>query len=431
VSEKTLRNLLAALAVVVVGAGITFVLVKTAKRPERKEPEPSRPVVSTVTVAADHDPVRVRGFGSVRAKRAVDVVPQVSGRVVEKSPHFETGALVDEGDVLLRLEDTDYVLAVRQARANVAQAEVSLAQAEEEAMVARREWENIGASRFAGEDGEPSPLVLREPQLRLARANLEAARAAQSQAEVNLSRCTLRAPFTGRVLRADADVGQLLTMGMNVGRVHAVDVAEIYVPVADADLAWIRTEQEGGGDDPVPVDVSADFAGRRHHWQGRAVRLGGAMDAASRMVPVVIELEDPFRPSGDRPGLIEGLFVDVEFSTEPPAGAVVIPRSALRPGDRVWVVDDQSRIRLRDVQLARAGVEQAVVSAGLAPGEEICVSNLQYVTDGMPVRVAGRAPADERDTAAAPDGDRPALGKKSAGDADGSAAAAADGGDAR
>ena len=135
--------------------------------------------------------------------------------------------------------------------------------------------------------------------------------------------------------------------------------------------------------------VSADFAGDRHHWEGRAVRLGGAVDNRSRLVSVVIEIPDAYRRTGDRPPLIEGMFVDVLFSTDPPPGAAVIPRSALRPQDKVWVIDPESRLEIRSVQVARAGVDQAIITAGLAAGERICTSNLKYVTSGMPVQVEG------------------------------------------
>ncbi len=387
-SAKTLRNMLSATAVLVLGLVVTAVLVKTAKRPERQEPPASRPVVAVHRVLADDVPVRIRGFGSVKAKRSVDLVPEVSGRVLEKSPHLEPGAYIDAGELLLRLDDTNYVLAAEQARANVAQAEVNLAQAQEEVQVARREWDRMEAGSLGGTgDAEPTPLVLRLPQLKLAEANLEAAKAARRQAEVNLERCTMRAPFDGRVLKADVDEGDFLAAGVAVGSVYATDMAEVTVPVADADLAWITV---GGRDAAgVPVDVSAEFAGARHHWQGRAVRLGGAVDDRSRLVPVVVEIPHPYRREGDRPALIEGMFVEVEFTAPAPAGAVVIPRPALRPGDLVWLVDDEGRLRLRDVQVARAGIDQAVITAGLAAGDRVCISNLQYVTDGMPVRVEG------------------------------------------
>jgi RND family efflux transporter MFP subunit len=390
VSPKTLRNLLTAALILVVGLAATVVLVKTARRPERQAPPPSRPVVAVHEVEPDNEPVRIRGYGSVRAKRSVDLVPEVRGRVVAKSAHLEPGAYIEVGEVLLRIDDTDYVLALEQARANVAQAQVTLAQAEEEALVARREWEQVGAGGFGGvQDAEPTPLVLRIPQLNLAKANLEAAKAALRQAEVNLERCTITAPFDGRVLRADVDEGQFLAAGVAVGSLYATDMAEVTVPVADADLAWITVgKRDKAG---VPVVVSAEFAGARHHWPGRAVRLGGAVDDRSRLVPVVVEIPNPYRREGDRPALVEGMFVEVEFTAPPPDGAVVIPRTALRPGDQVWVVDEEGRLDIRNIRVARAGVEQAVVTEGLTVGERVCVSNLQYVTAGMPVRVEGAA----------------------------------------
>ncbi len=396
-SPKTLRNLLSAAGILLLGLVVTVILIKTANRPQRQAPPPSRPVVAVHEVTPDSDPVVVRGFGSVKAKRSVDLVAEVRGRVVAKSARLEPGAYITTGEMLLKIDDTDYVLAVAQARANVAQAQVTLAQAEEEAQVAAREWEQMGSG------AEATPLVLREPQLALARAGLDAAKAALVQAEANLSRCTISAPFDGRVLAANIDQGDFVAAGAPLGSLYATDMAEVTVPVADSDLSWITVARRG--ESGVPVDVSAEFAGARHHWQGHAVRLGGAVDQRSRLVPVIVEIPDPYRREGDRPALVEGMFVEVEFSAPPPADAVVVPRSALRPGDEVWVVDGENRLRIRRVTVARAGVEQAVVTAGLAAGEQVCTSNLQYVTDGMPVRVAGREPAGrpaaEGDTTAA------------------------------
>ena len=388
-SPKTLRNLLTALVILALGVASAGILVKIGKKPERKVPPASRPVVSAFTVSDETDPIRVRSFGSVKAKRSVSVVTRVNGEVMEKSPHFEAGGYFSKGETLLKIEDTDYVLAVEQARANVAQSEYNLARAEEEAQVAQREWDRIGNEGYdTAEGSEPTALVMHEPQLKLARANLDAARAAQSQAELNLERCTITAPFDGRVLDTGIDAGQFIRSGTALGTIYATDIAEVTVSIADDDLAWITVNYEAS-DGGVPVDVSAEFAGAEHHWQGRAVRLGGAVDSRSRLVSVVVEIPNPYERSGNRPPLIEGMFVDVLFSSEPPAGSVVIPRTALRPGDKVWVIDEKHALRIRQVQVARAGIEQAIITGGLASGDRICTSNLQYVTDGMPVRVEG------------------------------------------
>jgi RND family efflux transporter MFP subunit len=286
------------------------------------------------------------------------------------------------------------VLAVQRAEAEVAQARYSLATAEEEAAVARREWEQIRRGPGGDDAEEPNPLVFREPQLALARANLAAAEAALAQARLNLDRCRLRAPFAGRTRESAVDAGQFVRAGTPVGAIYATDVAEITVSIPDADLAWIPVPR--GPDDPrpgAPVTVRAEFAGDRHRWAGRAVRLGGAVDRQSRLVPVVVEVVDPYRSEGDRPPLVEGMFVEVIFAEPAPEGAVAIPRAGLRPGGKAWLVDADGILSIREIRVARAGVEQAVVTGGLNPGDRICISNLQYVTDGMQVRVAGRAAA--------------------------------------
>jgi RND family efflux transporter MFP subunit len=364
-------------------------------KPERQTPPASRPVVSAFRVAPETEPIRVKSFGSVKAKRSISVVPRVSGEIVEKSPHFEAGGYFKAGQILLRIDDTDYIMAAQQARANVAQSEYNLALAEEEAQVALREWDRIGSDGMDPDaSSEPTALVMHEPQLKLARANLQSAKAALDQAELNLDRCTITAPFDGRVLDTAVDAGQFIRSGANLGTIYATAIAEVTVTIADDDLAWITVnyDAEDGG---VPVDVTADFAGARHHWDGRAVRLGGAVDNRSRLVSVVVEIPNPYERSGKRPPLIEGMFVDVMFTSQPPAGAVVIPRSALRPNDQVWIIDTENRLQIRQVVVARAGVEQAIITEGLATGERVCTSNLQYVTNGMPVRVEGDpAPAN-------------------------------------
>ena len=251
----------------------------------------------------------------------------------------------------------------------MAQAEYNLALAEEEAQVARREWERIGSDGLdADAAAEPTALVLHEPQLKLARANLKSAKAALDQAEVNLDRCTITAPFDGRVLDTIVDAGQFIRSGPPSAPSTPPTSPRSPSPIADDDLAWITVNYDAD-DGGVPVDVSAEFAGARHHWEGRAVRLGGAVDNRSRLVPVVVEIADPYERSGDRPPLIEGMFVDVLFTAEPPAGAVVIPR--VRPAARRQGLGRRSenRLQIREVEVARAGVEQAIITGGLAAGD--------------------------------------------------------------
>lgn len=412
-SQSVMRKIVLPVGIVLVAVVLLLVLKHFRPQPTRHKPPQPRPVVTIYTIESEADKILVRGFGSIKAKRSIEIVPQVSGEVIEKAIDFEPGGYFTAGKILLRIDDTDYLLARERAAADVAQAEYSLALAEEEAQVAQREWQRVGSTNLLTGDeaaAGPTSLVLREPQLKMAQASLTAALAALRQAEVNLARCSITAPFDGRVLNTDIDQGQYLRAGAAIGSIYATDVAEVTISVRDDDLAWIAVAESGCPAGPATtVDVSAEFAGARHHWVGRAVRLGGAVDERSRLVPVVVEIDHPYEMSGNRPPLVEGMFVEVVFSGEPPAAAVVIPRGALRPNNQVWVIDEQGKIRISEVELARAGVDQAVISAGLVPGQRVCTSNLQFVTEGLPVRIEGEPVPAQVDTAATSgvkDGDR-------------------------
>ena len=383
-------KILLPVGLVLIALVITVFMIKTKPHAQRQTPPTPKPRVTVYETKTQAASVNITGFGSVKAKRSVNITPQVSGEVIRKDACFEPGEYFVAGQLLLNIDDTDYLLAVARAKADVAQAEVNLARAEEEAQIARHEWASIGSQNLGGEGdkSEPTPLVLHEPQLKLAQASLAAARAALRQAEVNLGRCTISAPFEGRVLNAEVDAGQYLRAGNPIGTIYATDIAEITVPVPDEDLAWITLDPDEGL--TGQVKVTAEFAGANHVWHGRAVRLGGAVDSRSRLVPVVIEVEHPYEREGNRPPLVEGMFVEVTFQGPAPTSTTVIPRIALRPGNLVWVVDQLSELHIVDVTVARAGVVEALISGGLEPGLQVVTSNLQYVTEGMVVQVEGR-----------------------------------------
>jgi RND family efflux transporter MFP subunit len=401
-TSKIRRRRLVATSIVAGALVVLVALIALRPRPERIQPRTPAPLVVTQTVSGEQPPITVVGWGTVEPRSSISLVPQVGGQVLAVSPRLRVGAFFEAGEVLLEIESTDYELAVQQARSQVAQAEFALATAQEEARVARQEWERT--TRDALEDSElktsePNPLVYREPQLRQAEVGLEAARAALAQAELNLERCTLVAPFAGRVLEESVDRGQYVRAGEVLARLYDIAVAEIVVELPDRDLAWISVPQTPASTvTGSQARVTGSFAGREHHWSGRAVRVGGAMDRASRTVPVVVEVADPYRSEDGQPPLLSGMFVSVSFTSEPPEGSVTIPRRALRPDDRVWVLDAEDRLEIRTVEVARSGVENAVILSGLAVGDRVITSNLQAVVAGMQLRPAekddGPAPAD-------------------------------------
>jgi RND family efflux transporter MFP subunit len=383
------------LLVIVGGGAVAAYLILNGPEVETRPPEVVPPLVRTLTVESTDVQLSVHTQGTVAPRTETVLVPEVAGRVVSLSPSLVSGGFFEKGEELLRLDPRDYELALVNARSQVARAELALAREEEEAEVAREEWAKIG-------DGDPSPLVVREPQVADAVAAVEAARAAVERAERDLSRTRVLAPFDGRVREKRVDLGQYVSPGTQLARIYAVDVAEVRLPLPDRELAYLdlpldfRGNGQGSTRGPE-VALSALFAGERHEWTGRIVRTEGEIDAQSRMVHVVAQVRDPYgrhRTSGGAP-LAVGLFVEAEILGRTVEDVIVLPRAARRADGRVLVVDGEDRLRFREVEILKAGEDRLVLRSGLAAGERVCLSPLDAVVDGMKVRTQEVGPAGE------------------------------------
>lgn len=398
--NSRLRN--AALAGgIIVGA---VILARTAialrPAPPRTPPPATVPVVTTAPAEAWTAPLLVTGSGTVRPSAEIDVIPQVGGRVVWVSPDFVSGGRVRVGDPLLRIEEADYINLVAQASAQVAQDEVALLQAEEEARIAADEYRRFQARN--GTTGDPSPLTLRQPQLAAAQAALARSRAALADAELALGRTEVTAAFDGVVRAESIDVGGIAAPGQPVGRLYASDVVEVVVPLSDADvglLSGVWDLRAGAADRGLPARVYTELGARRFGWDGYVDRAEAALDEQTRTIDIVVRVPAPFTPGtsvdgelgGNGPPLLVGQFAQVEME-----GVVgdfyLLPRSALQVDNEVWVTED-GVIRIVPVEVVQRRDGDVFVRGDLSGGDAVVIGGIAVATDGMQVQVVdGAAP---------------------------------------
>jgi len=379
-SSKTLKLVLP-IVVLLAGVAGAMLLASSRKAPPRVERAAPGPLVEVLSAGRTDVPIVVEGHGEVVAKVDVEMVPQVTGRVVTVSPSMVAGGFFKAGQTLFVIETRDYELGVERALAAVARAEVQLEREQAEAEVAREEWEELHPG-----EAPSSGLVVREPQVRQAQAEVEAANADLSVARLNLERTRVSLPFDGVVVSESVDLGQFVTTGRALATVYGTDQVEVRVPLESRDLAWFDVPRGPASKGPR-AEVSAAFAGATYTWEGRITRMEAQLDATSRMAHVVVEVQHPFAASEGRPPLMPNTFVDVRIFGRSLDDVVPLPRHALREGGVVWLFED-GRLRVREVSVARADRERVYVSAGLETGEQVIVSSLDAITDGMVVRIA-------------------------------------------
>ena len=377
-----------------VGGLATRALILSFETPEAPPREVQPPLVRVVPARLETMRLIVRAEGTVAPRTESQLVAEVSGRVVEVSPSLAAGGFFEAGEVLLKIERREYELAITRAQAAIEQAKLRLTTERETATIARQEWDELGK-------GEPSPLLFREPQIAEVQASLAAAEAGLRQAQYDLERTVILAPFAGRVRSKQVDVGQFVQRGMAVATLYSVDVAEVKLPIPNAELEFCTLplayrDSTTTGDGPT-VRLTARFAGKDHVWKGRIVRTEGEIDARTRMVNAIAQVDDPYArgSSTGRPPLAVGMFVQAEIDGNVVRNVAELPRTALRTDNMVYVIDSADRLRFREVDVLRRQRERVLIRAGLEDGERVCVSTLETAVNGMRVRATEDRDASE------------------------------------
>ncbi|WP_233248407.1 efflux RND transporter periplasmic adaptor subunit [Desulfonatronum sp. SC1] len=343
--------------------------------------EAKMPFVRVVTVQARQIILHVHSQGTVQSHAETALAAELSGVVSHVAPRFHAGGFFRAGEVMLEIEASEYSTRLARAKAEAAAADMALAEEYALAEQADHDWLEFGNS-------PASPLALREPQLRSAKARVLAANAEVTEAARLLEKTRVRAPYPAMVRRTAVALGQYVAPGGLLADIFSVEKAEVRLPVEERDLAFLDFDALSmKGKLEAPVRLHGRIAGRQVEWQGRIVRSEGVFDTQTHMVVLVAEINDPYALEGrlGQPSLPMGLFVEAEIAGRTVDGVVALPAHALRSGT-LWVVDDEDRLRPKSVRLLRLDAKWAWIDEGLAPGDRVCLTALQYAVEGMRVR---------------------------------------------
>lgn len=383
---KSNRKLQIALALGFLVLGVILMMAMAmAKKPLAKRVQVEHnPLVLTQTFETGDMQAIVEGQGAVSPLHQGTLSAEVAGTVLSISDQLVDGGTFKRGQELVKIDPADYKLDVILRKADVQTAEKNLQLAKEEVVVAREEWKRLNLGK--NENDTPPPLVAKEPHLQAAAASLEAAKAALGKANLSLKRTSLSAPFNGRVVSKNIDLGQYLVKGQTVAKIYSTEVAEITVNLNDKDLAWIDvpglTSKSGPGSQ---AEVLTKFGGKEMKWTGQVVRSAGELDPRTRLVPVVVQVQ---RPYDTTPPLTVGMYVKVNILGRKIESVTQLPRWVIQDGNMIWLVNEQNRIKFHKVNVIRFFNDMALVSPGIPHGAKVVVTNLKLVTDGMAVRLS-------------------------------------------
>tara|TARA_B110000196_G_scaffold41741_1_gene31982 strand:- start:1522 stop:2667 length:1146 start_codon:yes stop_codon:yes gene_type:complete len=339
------------------------------------------PVVETQIVIAQEYQVRVESQGTVVPRTEIQLMSEVSGKIQKVSSKLQTGAKFEIGDPLIYLEKRDFELSLISAESSLSQARVNYEREKAESELAAKEWKKING-------GKASDLTLRKPQLLQAKAILAAAEAIYEQAERNLNRTTIRAPFKGRVRKKMVDVGMVVSPGLTIAQIYATDYVEISLPIAEQDLAFLGIPLDGSFIEKKYqpyVELYTEFGGEQLSWSGTIVRSSAEIDSKTRMLSVIAQVSDPYQKTSNMLPLKVGIFVKAAIKGRTFNDIIIIPRFTVR-NNKVWVVNQEGALDQKQIKILRYEDDKVLVSEGLDLSDSVLLTRLAVLIKGMKLK---------------------------------------------
>lgn len=374
--RSRMRGILLIVVILVVAVAVAGGLAATRRSAQPEQKDTTKPVILVEVMALSSGEVTftVDSQGTVVPHTETALSAEVAGTVIGVAPGFVPGGLFDAGEELLRIDPTNYRIAVAQAEALLRQRQVEVDGA--------RSLKDKGYSAVAN-------VAAAEAALAAANAGLERARA-------DLARTSIRLPFAGMVRARDANLGQYVAPGTRLGSVFATDYAEVRLPLPDHELAFVALPGpgtlDGVGDNGLDVALAAPRRNLTARRAARITRTEGVIDERSRVTYAVARIDDPYAlNAGDGDGLAPlpiGTFVQAAIAGETFSDIIRVPRAALRGDNSLLFIDENDRLQVRRVEVLRTDSEYAYLSGGASAGERICLTAIESPVNGMKVRTA-------------------------------------------
>ncbi|GEA60602.1 efflux RND transporter periplasmic adaptor subunit [Vibrio comitans] len=329
--------------------------------------------VAVLKAKTDNYQAQVVGYGETKPRFELELATEVAGRIELLTSEFETGMIVKKGTMLAKMDDTAYQQALAQAKADVTSAQLAFLEEQREGEQAKSEWKRSGI------EGEPSsPLVLREPQLASARADLANAKAALDKAQQDLDDTVVRAPFDALIISRDIQPGSYVAVGQSVATLYSVDRVEIELPLSEQQ--WNNLPNSSTFED-WQVTVTDSYG--ENQWVAHVERTLQHVEQSTRQRSVIVAVDYPLEQ--DSP-LYPGTFVKATLSGTQVNDLWELPASAISQQGDIWTVDDSGLLHKETASKQFERNDKVYVAPAFDTNEALVVMHpLSSFQEGMKV----------------------------------------------
>lgn len=366
------KNTKIAILVLALSLIIYFLLGKLKPEPDKSIAETKPPIVNTIILDKEVTEVSIESQGMVSPQIETVLSAEVSGTIIELSSKFVAGGVFKKNEMLLQIDPTTYLVALKQA----------------EALKNQRQNEFDDAVKIRKQG------FLSESEYLSTVTSLAVANSGLVQAQRNLDKTKIVLPYDGIVRTKSADLGQYVNIGKQLGVTFATNYAEVRLPLSSDDVIYadLPSSNEISGQTPFKgpkVIFKSTQAVNILEREGYIVRSEGVVDEKTRMTYAVARLEDPYN-FNNKNGLLPlpmGTFVTAIIEPDQTYQFFKIPRSAIINNRQIITIDNSDRINYQEINLVRTDRNFGYVAKGIKDGQRISTTTLEDGINGMKVRV--------------------------------------------
>lgn len=380
------------MAILLVGIAVTTLIFYT--EPEAKTEGASietAMLVDVVTVKVDSYEPTITATGTVQAVEDITLSPLVPGQIIHRDPAFTPGGFVKKNQPLLQIDPSDYKNTLALRKSELLQSQTTLDTEMGRQQIAQQDLKLITTDSLFKDSplsAEERQLILRQPQLDAVNATIVGAKASVDQAQLNLERTTIRAPFDAHILSQNVTTGSQVGPGDDLGRLVGTEYYWVTAAIPVSKLQWLRfPENDRASGSKVLVRNSTAWPEGQYR-EGYLDKQIGALDGQTRLARVLVKVTDPLAKNtdlGDRPKLMIGSFVEVDILADKLDGVVRLSRDHIRSNETVWVMKE-NKLEIREVDIVLTDNEYAYIRKGLNEGDHVVITDLSTVSNGIGLR---------------------------------------------
>lgn len=366
---KILYILLSA-GILVGGFVIAKIFITTAPKAAKAPKETIKKLVEVESFTPGTFPAQIFTNGRVEASRFSKVTAEVSGQIIWVSPKLKPGTQVKKGEVLLKIDKSDYLSILAQKKAALEKAQADLELELGKVNVAKKEFDLLKDML----PDQKSTLALREPQLKQAKAAVQSAKADLQNAQNNLARTSVKAPISGVIESKDVSVGGYATASTQLFSLIGTDNFWVQSDIKETELSLVDFGKSKASVSPL---------GEMYKKEGTVLSYYPSVDASTQKIRILIEIENPLQNSSEP--IFAGSFVDIEIDGQPLKDVVKLPWSVVRNKDTIWLYKD-GKLLIEPLDIVFKSKDY-VLARGIGATDKIITTNLNSPAPETAVRI--------------------------------------------